>query len=284
MKYVIILLSAILLDSILPRFKCTNIYSITKKIIHLIIRTYINMKYNVIVLFLLVVFCTFILPFTILFFINKVSLIAGFLIEIIICYYLISIKDIKQIVINKNLIDVQPKEIIALFMSNLEKVFIPILCISIGGPTLAMLLRAVFYCTKIDSIKNEKALAVFINFSKILYSIPSYIFVLSAFFAGAFLPFCNLKEAFQLYLKDKKSIYPYWLSRIFACCIAIAYAQLPITYVDKNGEIKKTIMGLSIVENNETTVKKISYILFSSNIIMLALVIICRLILLWGVW
>ncbi len=283
MKYVIILLSAILLDIMFPRFKIDKIYKVISVFFEGIINTYVNKKYNVVILVICIILSSFVLPFILLFYVNRLSLLVGFIFEIIICYYLISTREFIQIIFKKKQNTLQ-SNIIRIIINNIEKVFIPVLCISIGGPTLLLLLRALYFCTKSQCLRNTKALSYFINVSKILYFFPSYIFVLSALFAGAFLPFCNLSEAFQLYLKDKKSIYPYWLSRIFASCTAIAYAQLPINYTDKNGKIKKAMLGLSFVENNTATVKKIYYILFSTNITMLSVVILCRLILLWGVW
>lgn len=184
------------------------------------------------ILWLTVVFTSFIVPYAILFIAAKISMSLAFLIESIMCYYILAAKSLKDESMKvytslknnnlqearKNLSYIVGRDVDNLNESSVAKaavetvaentsdgVIAPMLYIMIGGAPLGFLYKAVNTLDSMVGYKNEK----YINmgrFSAIADDVANYIPArLSAYvmIAAALVLNMNYKNAYKIYKRDR---------------------------------------------------------------------------------
>ncbi len=293
MNTIFVLLIALALAFFLPQYKFSPLKSICAKACDIVIRLVNrnatieakNRLFNSLILFFLLCLTSFIIPSIIFYYISKLSNILLFIIEVVMAYHLITILDVKHIFEKQTNNDVTQNSttIIQSVIMFVDDFFIPCFCIALLGLPCALLYRTFSYCTKkVLSFQNEH-LRIIEKVHNILYFIPSYVIVLTILVASIFFPFCNTKNAYEIVLLQRKSIKPFWLSRILAACFGSICIEVPMSFLE-NGTIITQNIGNVRSTINDDDVKSIHYILYCSGIIVLSFTLVFRLILTWGVW
>ncbi len=289
MSSVFVLLSASLLSFFFAEYKPHFFDKTCKRLFDLLIITLNRLIFQRIVLKnALIIFFTvlisFVVPVLFLEILSNLSLIVSFIFEVFIVFLILEIpKNFSTYVHGFDDQTEISNKIISSIISFVDNFFIPALCVTIIGVPLALVYRAFSCMVKKIMYESDDTLFFIIKTMNILYFVPSYSIVLTVFTSSIFLPYCNTKNAFEVFCRDRKKITPYWLSRVLSVCIGMLCLEIPISRMSNSVVITEKI-GVKSNEINEQTIEMMYYVLFSSSCIIISICALLRLIVMWGLW
>ncbi len=280
---IFVLLIACTLVYFFPQYKISFVYSMCKSVLSFFLQK-VSSFISVVFFSLFILVLSFIIPSIVFHMVSSFSNIFLFLIEVVFAYHLISIPLYSDFMpADSHDKDKNSSTIIQAIVCFLDNLFIPCLCIALLGIPLALFFRAFSFCVKRIVFLQNHELNLFSKINNALLFLPSYIFVLSLFTTSAFLPFCNVKNGFTIFVSDKKKIEPNWLSRILAACFGLLCIEIPVSFLSNGLIITKSIGNTSRNITGEV-LRGLVYLLYASSILILFLLLVCRIVVTWGVW
>ncbi len=279
MSYIFVLLTACSLSFFFPQFKIVGIKAFFSRLFNTVITQYKNNN-AILVLIICISIVSFIFPYIIFYYLTKISLILSFIVEVFFAYQLISLPRIQNFYSSKESSNIEnSRTIIQAIVYFIDNFFIPAFCIALLGVPLALLFRALSFCTK----KINDSESIISLTTSVLYFIPSYLIVLSLFATSLFFSFTNSKNAYEVFMRDRKTIQPNWLSRILSSCFGLLCIQIPVSFYS-NGKVVTKVIGNTSELISHEIVKSLVYLLYCSSVLIIVFMAIARVSVTLGVW
>ncbi len=283
MNIIFVMLISCALVYFFPQYRIQSINSFFSLLFDFLFNK-ITARFLAILILLVVFFLSFVLPTLLLLYTSSISIVLTFIIEIFISYHIISIPPFNDFLNSNSTNDSEnASTIVQSIIYFIDFFFIPCLCILLFGIPMALVYRVCSVFAKKAIFTNAQTTSLFFSVNNILLFLPSYILVLSLFTLALFFPFCNTKNAFLVFKFDRKKIEPHWLSRILSACFGLLCIEIPISYT-KNGTMITEDIGNTTGKITSQTVRELVYLLYAASILVLSLMIVCRILVTWGVW